>query len=78
MSRFSQKKLGRLGGPVRMTLGVGNAEGKSSPFRSVMGWAGSGLTQACLDRYKHLLRTGSDPGRILFLVRSQRQAREVL
>jgi hypothetical protein len=39
---------------------------------------GSGLTQACVDRYLDLLRAGTDPGRILFLVRSQRQAEGVL
>lgn len=52
---------------------------QASPrFQSVIGWAGSGLTQACLDRYRSLLKAGADPGRILFLVRSQRQAREIL
>ncbi|MEN9230202.1 MAG: hypothetical protein Q6L68_04795 [Thermostichus sp. DG02_5_bins_236] len=58
--------------------GEQHPEGKSSRFQSVIGWAGSGLTQACIERYRSLLKTGSDPGRILFLVRSQRQAREVL
>lgn len=58
--------------------GEQHPEGKSSRFQSVIGWAGSGLTQACIERYRHLLKTGSDPGRILFLVRSQRQAREIL
>ena len=48
------------------------------PFQSVLGWAGSGLTQACVERYRSLLQAGSDPGRVLFLVRSQRQADEVL
>ncbi|MFT0789114.1 hypothetical protein NW858_14715 [Synechococcus sp. H55.10] len=48
------------------------------PFQSVLGWAGSGLTQACVERYWSLLQAGSDPARILFLVRSQRQADEVL
>jgi hypothetical protein len=52
--------------------------GKPSPFQSVMGWAGSGLTQACVDHYRRLLQAGADPGRVLFLVRSQRQADEVL
>ncbi len=56
----------------------GHLQGKPSPFRSVIGWAGSGLTQACVDHYWSLLQAGSDPGRILFLVRSQRQAGEVL
>ncbi|MFQ3614026.1 MAG: hypothetical protein SNJ68_09980, partial [Cyanobacteriota bacterium] len=58
--------------------GEQHPEGKSSRFQSVIGWAGSGLTQACIERYRSLLKTGSDPGRILFLVRSQRQAREIL
>ncbi len=48
------------------------------PFQSVLGWAGSGLTQACVERYRSLLQAGSDPSRVLFLVRSQRQADEVL
>ncbi|MFQ3584101.1 MAG: hypothetical protein SNJ85_04085 [Cyanobacteriota bacterium] len=58
--------------------GEQHPEGKSSRFQSVIGWAGSGLTQACIERYSNLLKTGADPGRILFLVRSQRQAREIL
>ncbi|MEN9224870.1 MAG: hypothetical protein Q6M54_05295 [Thermostichus sp. DRC_bins_24] len=36
------------------------------------------MTQACVDHYCALLEAGSEPGRILFLVRSQRQADEVL
>ncbi|MGQ9837607.1 MAG: hypothetical protein ACUVRV_06495 [Cyanobacteriota bacterium] len=36
------------------------------------------MTQACIERYRSLLKAGSEPGRILFLVRSQRQACEIL
>ena len=61
---------------------MGSAPGKATlgdrEFQSVMGWARSGLTQACVDRYWHLLQAGANPARILFLVRSRRQRAEVL
>ncbi|WP_414403264.1 hypothetical protein [Synechococcus sp. H70.2] len=61
---------------------MGSATGKAArgdrEFQSVMGWARSGLTQACVDRYWHLLQAGANPARILFLVRSRRQGAEVL
>ncbi len=47
-------------------------------FDAVRGWAGSGLTHACLDHYRGLLAAGVAPSRVLWIVRAQPKAQQML
>jgi hypothetical protein len=50
----------------------------SRPCAAVVGLAGSGLTEACVQHYRTLLNSTDQPDRIVFLVRSQAKAAEVM
>lgn len=52
--------------------------GRSTQIRSVVGWAGSGLTTACIQAYRDLLGQGVGSDRILLLVRTRPQAQRVM
>ena len=51
--------------------------GRQTQIQGVLGWAGSGLTEACVDRYRQLIQQGVERQRIVMLVRNQPQARGV-